>query len=71
MDVPSPEKVLFSAICAVVKPWLALLIGAIGATFCILAELLIVRLKVDDPVGASAGIVVWIIPSMLGIVLFN
>lgn len=52
---------LCSAICSLARPWEALLIGAIGAMLACPGCELLVRLKIDDPVGcvpthAFAGI---------------
>lgn len=43
-----------TASCAVVRPWESLLIGAIGALISIFAVALMDRLRLDDPVGATA-----------------
>ena len=41
-----------SAPCAVVQPWEAVIIGAIGGVLAILSVRLLDRLHIDDPVGA-------------------
>ena len=40
-----------AAICTLSAPWEAFVIGCLGAIWATLAELLLRRLKVDDPVG--------------------
>lgn len=40
--------------CAVIRPWEAILIGAIGGMIVILSADLLERVGVDDPVGAVA-----------------
>ena len=42
---------LLSAICSVTRPWEAILIGAIGALLACFGCALLVRLRIDDPVG--------------------
>ncbi|XP_033750891.1 putative ammonium transporter 2 [Pecten maximus] len=46
--------VSITGICAVTRTWVAVIIGAIGACVTAGAEALLVRLKIDDPVGATA-----------------
>lgn len=46
--------VSITAGCFLYRAWEALVIGAIGALFCVLAMPLFDRMGVDDPVGASA-----------------
>lgn len=47
--------VAVTAACAVIEPWAALLVGALGALLFAPAESLILnRLKIDDPLSASA-----------------
>lgn len=40
--------------CAVIHPWEALVVGALGGAFAILSTHVLDRLKIDDPVGASS-----------------
>ena len=44
----------FPASCALIHPWEAVVIGALGALLCCATPLLLTKLKVDDPVGAVA-----------------
>ncbi|OWF45994.1 ammonium transporter 2-like [Mizuhopecten yessoensis] len=46
--------VSITGICAVTKTWVAVVIGGIGACVTAGAEALLVKLKIDDPVGATA-----------------
>lgn len=43
---------LSAAGCAIVRPYEALIIGAIGGIVALLCTELLVKLKIDDPVGA-------------------
>ena len=45
-------KIYFSASCAVVWPWHAFIIGAIGGLVTVVGTYLFDYLHVDDPVGA-------------------
>ncbi|CAG5125656.1 unnamed protein product, partial [Candidula unifasciata] len=45
---------VFSASCPLVRPWEAVVIGAIGAFITIGTDVLLHKLKVDDPVSAVA-----------------
>lgn len=40
--------------CAVIHPWEALIVGAIGGALAILSCHILDRLRIDDPVGASS-----------------
>ena len=40
-----------TAICTLCRPWEAIVIGCTGALVATLTDLLIYKLKVDDPVG--------------------
>nr|XP_022334652.1 putative ammonium transporter 3 [Crassostrea virginica] len=40
--------------CAVVRPWEAIVIGALGGGLAILSIFVLDKLKIDDPVGASS-----------------
>lgn len=44
----------FKGICAVTTTWAAVTIGAVGACVTIFGQILLIKLKIDDPVGASA-----------------
>lgn len=46
--------VSITASCAIVRPWEAIIIGAIGAIFVVCFCPLLDRVKIDDPVGAFA-----------------
>ncbi|OWF51366.1 ammonium transporter 3 [Mizuhopecten yessoensis] len=46
--------VSITAGCAVIRPWEALLIGAIGGVICIGSTKLMDKMRIDDPVGATA-----------------
>ncbi|XP_074651558.1 putative ammonium transporter 2 [Tubulanus polymorphus] len=37
--------------CALAEPWEGYIIGVIGATIAVLCEIILVKLKIDDPVG--------------------
>ncbi len=41
----------FVGICTLCKPWEALVIGGIGAVIAALGDVLLWKIKVDDPVG--------------------
>lgn len=43
---------IITAGCAVVRPWEAIVIGAVGGLVTVLSVRLFDLLKVDDPVGA-------------------
>lgn len=47
----SPIITLFSAMCAVARPWHALIIGSVSSAISISVLPLLERLKIDDPVG--------------------
>ena len=40
-----------AGICTICKPWESLLIGGLGAAFATTTDLILYRLRVDDPVG--------------------
>ncbi len=48
----NPQKPLFLAGCAVVRPWESIIIGATGGIVSILGTLLFDHMQIDDPVGA-------------------
>ena len=52
LQARSSALMLFTAGCAVVHPWEALVIGSIGALLTILSVEMFDKLEVDDPVGA-------------------
>jgi ammonia channel protein AmtB len=41
-------------VCAVARPWEALVIGGIGGALALVCVHILDRLKIDDPVGASS-----------------
>ena len=43
-----------SGICAVTTTWAAVIIGAVGACVTTFGQIALVKMKIDDPVGASA-----------------
>lgn len=43
---------MFPAPCAVVQPWEAFIIGAIGGLIAVVGVIMFDKLKIDDPVGA-------------------
>lgn len=48
------HRQLIAGICAVTTTWAAVIIGAIGSVVTTFGQIALVKLKVDDPVGASA-----------------
>ncbi len=42
---------IFLGICTLCKPWEALVIGAVGAVIAALGDMLLWKIKIDDPVG--------------------
>ena len=40
--------------CDAFRPWVAVLLGACGGSLYLVASLLLVKLKIDDPLDASA-----------------
>ena len=42
---------IHTALCALARPWEALIIGSVGGTIAVYTPALLERLKVDDPVG--------------------
>ncbi|XP_074651674.1 putative ammonium transporter 3 [Tubulanus polymorphus] len=56
--------------CAVVRPWEAIIIGAIGALLSLLAGPLLDKFHIDDPVGATAVHAVGGLWGMLAVGIF-
>ena len=48
---PPPPTHTHTAICTLVAPWEAFVIGFIGVIIAVLSEMVVSRLKIDDPVG--------------------
>jgi hypothetical protein len=52
--IRSPGLVGITSACSVVEPWAAVIIGAIGAVFYTIGAKLCLKLRIDDPVNATA-----------------
>lgn len=45
---------MYTASCALIQPWEAVIIGAVGGLLCCITPVLMDRIRVDDPVCAVA-----------------